>query len=80
MEEGQVSNPIILGESVHLVKLTSFQSPIPDEYESRKEVIKENLIQQAADEEYVDSLELAAELTFTNDNLNSLAQGVKFRN
>ena len=74
LEEGQVSNPIILDESVHLVELTSFQSPIPDEYESRKEVIKENLIQQAADIEYVDSLELAAELTFTNDNLNSLAQ------
>ena len=74
LEEGQVSNPIILDESVHLVELTSFQSPIPDEYESRKEVIKENLIQQAADIEYVDSLELAAELTFTNDNLSSLAQ------
>ena len=74
LEEGQVSNPIILDESVHLVELTSFQSPIPDEYESRKEVIKENLIQQAADIEYVDSLELAAELTFTNDSLDSLSQ------
>ena len=74
LEEGQVSNPIVLEESVHLVKLTNFQAPIPDEYELRKEVIKENLIEQAADEEYLDSLELAAELTFTSDNLNSLAQ------
>ncbi len=74
MEEGQVSNPIALEESVHLVKLTDFQAPIPDEYESRKEAIKQNLIEQAADAEYVDTLELAAELTFTNDNLDSLSQ------
>ena len=74
LEEGQVSNPIALEESVHLVKLTNFQAPIPDEYESRKEEIKQNLIEQAANAEYVDSLELAAELTFTNDSLDSLSQ------
>ena len=74
LKEGQVSNPIALEESVHLVKLTNFQAPIPDEYESRKEDIKQNLIEQAASAEYVDSLELAAELTFTNDSLDSLSQ------
>ena len=74
LKEGQVSNPIALEESVHLVKLTNFQAPIPDEYESRKEEIKQNLIEQAANAEYVDSLELAAELTFTNDSLDSLSQ------
>ena len=74
LKEGQVSNPIALEESVHLVKLTNFQAPIPDEYESRKEEIKTNLIEQAANAEYVDSLELAAELTFTNDSLDSLSR------
>ena len=74
LEEGQVSNPIELEESVHLVKLTNLQVPIPDEYESRKEGIKQDLIEQAANAEYVDSLELAAELTFTNDSLDSLSQ------
>jgi len=74
LKEGQVSNPIALEESVHLVKLTNFQAPIPDEYESRKEEIKQNLIEQAASTEYVDSLELAAELTFTNDSLDSLSE------
>ena len=74
LKEGQVSNPIALEESVHLVKLTNFQAPIPDAYESRKEEIKQNLIDQAASAEYVDSLELAAELTFTNDSLDSLSQ------
>ena len=74
LKEGQVSNPIALEESVHLVKLTNFQAPIPDEYESRREEIKQNLIEQAANAEYVDSLELAAELTFTNDSLDSLSK------
>jgi len=74
LEEGQVSNAIILEESVHLVKLTDFQAPIPDEYESRKEVIKQNLIEQAANAEYIDSLELVSELTFTNDSLDSLSE------
>ena len=74
LEEGQVSNPIVLEESVHLVKLTNFQAPVPDEYESRKEAIKQNLIDQAANAQYVDTLELAAELTFTSDSLDSLSQ------
>jgi len=74
LQEGQVSNPIELEESVHLLKLTNFKAPIPDEYELRKESIKQNLIEQAASAEYVDSLELAAELTFTNDSLDILSQ------
>ena len=57
LEEGQVSNPIVLDESVHLVKLTNFQAPTPDEYESRKEAIKQNLIDQAADAQYVHTLQ-----------------------
>ena len=43
MEEGQVSNPIFLGTSIHLLKLTSIQTPIPEEYELRKEGIKQSL-------------------------------------
>jgi len=74
LEEGQVSNPIVLEESVHLVKLTNFQAPTPDKYESRKETIKQNLIEQAANAEYLDTLELAAELAFTSDSLDSLSQ------
>ena len=79
LQEGQVSNPIVLEESVHLVKLTNFQAPTPDEYGSRKEEIKQNLIEQAANVEYVDTLELAAELTFTSDSLESLSKELSLK-
>ena len=74
LEKGQVSSPIVLEESVHLVKLTDFKAPIADEYEIRKEIIKQSLIEQAANTEYVDSLELASELTFTLESLDSLSE------
>ena len=73
MEEEQVSSPILLETSIHLLKLTSIQTPIPEEYESKKEGIKQSLVEEAANLEYIDSIELAAELTYTADNLEALA-------
>ena len=73
MEEEQVSNPILLETSIHLLKLTNIQTPIPEEYESKKEGIKQSLVEEAANLEYIDSIELAAELTYTADNLEALA-------
>ena len=73
MEEGKVSNPILLETSIHLLKLTNIQTPIPEEYESKKEGIKQSLVEEAANLEYIDSIELAAELTYTADNLEALA-------
>ena len=74
MEEGQVSNPIFLDTSIHLLKLTSIQTPIPEEYGLKKEGIKQSLVEEAANLEYIDSIELAAELTYTSDNLEALAK------
>jgi len=74
MEEGQVSNPIFLETSIHLLKLTNIQTPIPEEYELKKGGIKQSLVEEAANLEYIDSIELAAELTYTSDNLEALAK------
>ena len=73
MEEEQVSNPILLETSIHLLKLTNIQTPIPEEYESKKEGINQSLVEEAANLEYIDSIELAAELAYTADNLEALA-------
>ena len=48
MEEGQVSNPIFLDTSIHLLKLTSIQTPLPEEYELKKEGIQQSLVEEAA--------------------------------
>ena len=74
MEEGQVSNPIFLETSIHLLKLTNIQTPIPEEYELKKGGIKQSLVEEAANLEYIDLIELAAELTYTSDNLEALAK------
>ena len=74
LEEGQVSEPIFLETSIHLLKLTDIQTPIPEEYESMRQGIKQELIEEAANLEYIDLIELAAELTYSADNLKTLAE------
>jgi len=76
MQEGQVSNPIFLDTSIHLLKLTSIQIPIPEEYKLKKEGIKQSLVEEAANLEYIDSIELATELTYSSDNLEALAKEI----
>ena len=76
MQEGQVSNPIFLDTSIHLLKLTSIQTPLPEEYELKKEGIQQSLVEEAANLEYIDSIELAAELTYSSNNLEALAKEI----
>ena len=73
LEEGQISEPIFLETSIHLLKLTDIQTPIPEEYESMRRGIKQELTEEAANLEYIDLIELAAELTYSTDNLETLA-------
>ena len=74
LEEGQVSEPIFLETSIHLLKLIDIQTPIPEEYESMRQGIKQELIEEAANLEYIDLIELAAELSYSADNLKALAE------
>ena len=74
LEKGQVSEPIFLETSIHLLKLIDIQTPIPEEYESMRQVIKQELIEETANLEYIDLIELAAELTYSADNLKTLAE------
>ena len=73
LEEGQVSKPIFVETSIHLLKLTNIQTPVPEEYESMRQGIKQELTEEAANQEYIDLIELAAELTYSADNLETLA-------
>ncbi len=74
LEKGQVSEPIFLETSIHLLKLIDIQTPIPEEYESMRQAIKQELIEETANLEYIDLIELAAELTYSADNLKTLAE------
>ncbi len=77
LEKGEVSQPIVLESSVHLLKLTDIQKPTPEKYNLIQEKLKENLIEQIAYQEFTDLLELAADLTFSLDNLELLSEELK---
>ena len=74
LKEGQISEPVILENSLHLLKLTNVQTPVPESFNSKRGEIEENLIEQLANQEYFDLLELASDLVFSIDSLESLAQ------
>lgn len=74
LEKGQVSEPIFLETSIHLLKLIDIQTPIPEEYGSMRQAIEQELIEETANLEYIDLIELAAELTYSADNLKTLAE------
>ena len=77
LEKGEVSQPIVLESSVHLLKLTDIQKPTPEKYNLIQEKLKENLIEQIAYQEFTNLLELAADLTFSLDNLELLSEELK---
>ena len=74
LSEGEISQPVVLENSVHLIKLTDIQKPVPEKYEAIKEKIEEDLMEEIAYQEFSDLLELATDLTFSLDNLESLAE------
>ena len=74
LSEGEISQPVVLENSVHLIKLTDIQKPTPEKYEAIKEKIEEDLMEEIAYQEFSDLLELATDLTFSLDNLESLAE------
>tara|TARA_B110000438_G_scaffold247307_1_gene249378 strand:- start:855 stop:2741 length:1887 start_codon:yes stop_codon:yes gene_type:complete len=74
MNEGDISNPIQLDESVHLLLLTKIQEPIPDNYEDKKETILSNLKADLSNDEFVNLLDQASDLTFSLNELESIGK------
>ena len=74
LSKGEISQPIVLENSVHLLKLTDIQKPAPEKYEAMEEKLEEDLIEEIAYQEFSDLLESATDLTFSLDNLESLAE------
>ena len=74
MNEGDISNPIQLDESVHLLLLTKIQEPIPDNYEDKKETILSNLKADLSNDEFMNLLDQASDLTFSLNELESIGK------
>jgi peptidyl-prolyl cis-trans isomerase D len=78
MTAGEVSDPINLLNSVHLLKLVSIEQPTPSPLEDRKSIIIERLASEKAEDEYFELLDQVSELSFTAGNLDEIAETIPF--
>jgi len=74
MQVDQISNPIQLDESIHLLKLTDIQKPSPESFEERSESIQDDLLNDLANSQYAILIDQAMDLTFSFNDLESVAK------
>ena len=74
MTEGQISKPIKLEDSLHLLMLTKIQKPTPDTYKNKRETILSNLKEDLSNTEFVELLDQASDLTFSLNDLDSVSK------
>jgi len=70
----EVSMPVELEGSVHLLKLTNLQVPIPENFSDIKDRLKEDLVENFISLEFTDLLERASDLVFSIDSLEIIGE------
>ncbi len=78
MSAGEVSDPINLLNSVHLIKLVRIEQPTPSSLEDRTSIIIERLASEKAEDQYFELLDQVSELSFTAGNLDEIAEMIPF--
>jgi len=74
LKVGEISGPVVLDNSVHLLKLKEVKNPEPEDFESLKENLKEDLEEELATSDFLNILEATADLTFSLNNLDALSE------
>ena len=78
MSEGEVSEPISLANSVHLIKLIDVEIPSPSTLEERSKTIINKLSSEKAEDEYFTILDQVSELSFSATDLQEIAELIPF--
>ena len=78
MSEGEVSEPISLANSVHLIKLVDVETPSPSTLEERSKTIINKLSSEKAEDEYFTILDQVSELSFSATDLQEIAELIPF--
>ena len=74
LEEGQVSDPVVLGNSIHVLKLHTVQIPTPKSFDSMRLSLKESLEDNLISSRFSDLLDRASNLVFTSGSLDSISE------
>ena len=78
MSTGEVSEPISLLSSVHLIKLDDQEIPSPLSFEERSKTIIEKLASENAEDEYFSILDQVSELSFSATDLQAISELIPF--
>ena len=78
MSAGEVSEPISLSNSVHLIKLVDQKKLSPSSLEERSQLIVEKLAAEKAEEDYFSFLDQVSELSFSTSDLQEIADLIPF--
>ena len=76
LKVGEVSEPILLENSVHLVKLDDIREPLPEDLNKMRGLLEEDLTKERASFEFSYLLEEVADLSFSLNNLKDLSKEV----
>ena len=74
MNEGDVFGPIVLEDTVHLIKLVSLIEPQPESLSERTDNIRLSLISRKAEEKYVEVLDEISEMSFSMAEIKDISE------
>lgn len=74
LELNEISQPIILDKSIHLLKLSNIQVPVPESLESIKSKLTEQLQESYISSQFADLLENASDLIFSSNSLDVIGE------
>lgn len=81
LKEDELSNPIVLEGTAHLLLLTDFQNPKPEDYENIKSELLLTLERNLSEDGFFELLDRAADLSFSLTSLKEIADelGLKLK-
>ena len=74
MNEGDVFGPIVLEDTVHLIKLVSLIEPQPESLSERDDDIRLSLVSRKAEEKYVEVLDKISEMSFSMAEIKDISE------
>lgn len=82
MKVGEISKPILLDVSVHVLLLRDYKVPVPESYQDIKSSFQERLVDTKLEYAYSDLIDRAGDLIYSSNDLDDLSSelGVIIKN
>jgi peptidyl-prolyl cis-trans isomerase D len=74
MKEGEISLPVELEDSVHLLMVTKIQKPVALTYENKRDLISDTIKEDLANNEFIELLDQISDLTFSLNQIDAIGK------